>query len=149
MTNKKYIFLSLATLFLLLSSCRMTSTSKLRSGTTMPDVVWLKMTLDDYEFLGDAEIEVEFHRYFGFIKYINTINGEPVATSNRNFVRLQGRTPIRLNPPVLDRALYKAYQDYPEADFLMPVMTVSEVQQLFLGRKVKVKAKIKMYKIKK
>ncbi|MAY83921.1 MAG: hypothetical protein CMP59_07290 [Flavobacteriales bacterium] len=115
----------------------------------MPDVVWLKMTLDDYEFLGDVEIEVEFHRYFGVFKYVNTINGEPVSISNRNYVRLQGRTPIRLNPPVLDRALYKAYQEYPEADFLMPVMTTTEVQQLFLGRKVTAKAKIKMYKIKK
>lgn len=149
MTNKKYILLSLATVLLLLSSCRMTSTTNLRSVSTSPDVVWLKMTLDDYEFLGDSEIEVEYHRYFGLIQYINTVNGEPVAASNRNIVRLQGQSPVRLNPAVLNRALYKVYQDYPEADFLMPVMTVQEVQQLFLGRKVKVKAKIKTYKIKK
>lgn len=149
MTNKIYSFLSLLTIALLISSCSITNTANVRSGTTMPDMVWLKMTLDDYEYLGETEIEVEYHRYFGLFKYINTINGEAYSRANRNFVRLRGQTPIRLNPPILDRAVYKAYKAYPDADFLMPTMTTMEVEQLFLGRKITVKAKIKSYKIRK
>ena len=148
MSNKIFSFLSLASLALLLSSCSVTNVTKMRSGTTMPDDVRLLMSLDDYEFLGDTEIEVEYHQYFGLFKYINTINGDPVS-NNRNIVLLRGRSPVRLAPGPLNRALYKAYKEYPEADFLMPAMTTMEREQLFLGRKVRVTAKIKVYKIRK
>ena len=148
MTKKIYSFLSLATIVVLLSSCNITNVTKMRSGTTMPDDVRLLMTLDDYEFLGDTEIEVEYHRYFGLFTYIYTINGEAVS-NNRNFVYLTGRRPLRLTPRQLNRSLYKAYKAYPDADFLMPAMTTLETEQLFLGRKVKATAKIKSYSIKK
>ncbi|MEQ8624037.1 MAG: hypothetical protein RJQ00_04255 [Vicingaceae bacterium] len=148
MTKKINYILSLATIAILLASCNVTNVTKLRSGTTMPDDVRLLMTLEDYEFLGETEIEVEYHRYFGLFTYINTINGEAVS-NNRNFVYLSGRSPLRLYPRQLNRALYKAYAAYPDADFLMPAMTTKETEQLFLGRKVTAKAKIKSYKIKK
>lgn len=148
MNNKIYSFLSLAVIALLLSSCSVTNVTKMRSGTTTPDDVRLLMTLDDYEFLGDTEIEVEYHRYFGLFSYINTINGDAVS-NNRNYVYLRGRSPLRLAPRHLNRALFKAYKAFPDADFLMPAMTTLETEQLFLGRKVKATAKIKSYKIKK
>lgn len=148
MTKKINYILSLATIAILLASCNVTNVTRMRSGTTMPDDVRLLMTLEDYEFLGDTEIEVEYHRYLGLFTYINTINGEAVS-NNRNFVYLRGRTPINLRPRQLNRALYKAYTAYPDADFLMPSMTTMEVEQLFLGRKVTVRAKIKSYKINK
>lgn len=148
MTKKIYSFLALATMFVVLSSCNVTNVATMRSGTTMPDFVRLDVTLDDYEYLGETEIEVEYHKYFGLFNYLNSINGEAVSRRNRNFVVLAGRSPINLQPQLLNRALIKAYTAYPNADFLMPTMTTVETQQLFLGRKVKATAKIKSYKIK-
>lgn len=149
MTNKIFSFLSLATIAILLSSCSVSNVANMRSGTTMPDFVRLDVTLDDYEYLGETEIEVEYHKYFGIFTYFKTINGEAVSRRNKNFVYLSGRTPIKLRPRRLNRALIKAYTAYPDADFLMPAMTTMETEQLFLGRKVKVTAKIKSYKIRK
>ncbi len=149
MTNKIYSFLSLATLAILLASCSVTNVTKMRTGSTTPDFVRLDMTLDDYEYLGETEIEVEYHKYFGAFDYLNSINGEAVSRRNRTFVLLEGRSPINLQPRLLNRALIKAYTAHPEADFLMPSMTTMEVTQLFLGRKVKATAKIKAYKIRK
>lgn len=149
MTNKIFSFLTVAIVAIFLSSCSVSNVSTMRSGTTMPDFVRLDVTLDDYEYLGETEIEVEYHKYFGLFTYFNTINGEAVSRRNRNFVFLSGRTPVRLQPRRLNRALIKAYTAYPDADFLMPSMTTMETEQLFLGRKVKVTARIKSYKIRK
>tara|TARA_R110000868_G_scaffold40374_3_gene139369 strand:+ start:219 stop:671 length:453 start_codon:yes stop_codon:yes gene_type:complete len=150
MTNKiKYIF-SIAALAFLLSSCSSSrSVTTMRTASTTPDIVRLEMTLDDYEFLGETEIEVEYLTYFGLFNYVNTINGNAVTARNKSFVYLRGRTPINLGSPLLNRALIKAYTAYPDADFLMPSMTAKEIEQLFLGKKVKMRATIKSYKIKK
>ena len=42
----------------------------------MPNEVRLDLTLDDYEFVGETEVEVEYHRYIGLITYVNTVNGQ-------------------------------------------------------------------------
>ncbi|MFT7085964.1 MAG: hypothetical protein ACJAV5_001686 [Vicingaceae bacterium] len=145
----KHIF-SVAALTLLLSSCSSsTNVTKMRSASTSPDIVRLEMTLDDYEYLGETEINVEYLRYFGVFSYVNAINGNAVTARNKSFVYLQGRSPINLGSPLLNRALIKAYKAYPDADFLMPSMTAKEIEKLFLGRKVKMSAKIKSYKIRK
>lgn len=149
MTNKIQSFLSVAVIALLLSSCAVNTSRNMRTGSLMPDVVRLDLTLDDYEFVGQTEIEVEYHRYLRWITYTNTINGQPV-TNNKNYVDLQGRRSVRLDGRgQLRKAMYKAYKEFPEADFLMPTMSTAEVQQLFLGRKIKVTAKVKAYKIRK
>ncbi len=148
MTKMIKSFLSVTVIALLLSSCAVTNSRNIRTGTTTPNDVRLIMTLDDYEFLGDTEIEVEYHRYLGIISYLNTVNGAPV-TNNANYVYLKGKEPIRLGSRHLNRALIKAYKAYPNADFLMPAMSEVEIQQMFLGRKITAKAKIKAYKIRK
>jgi hypothetical protein len=147
--NIKYICTVAAIAFLLSSCAGSRSVTKMSSTSTTPDIVRLEMTLDDYEFLGETEIEVEFHKYFGLFNYVNTINGAAVTARNQSFVYLRGKTPVNLGSPLLNRALIKAYKAYPDADFLMPSMTAMEIEQLFLGRKVKMSAKIKSYKIRK
>jgi len=149
MTKNIQKLLSVAVISLILSSCSVYTNSNIKTGTTMPDNVRLNMTLDDYELLGKTEIEAEYHRYLGFISYLNTINGQPV-TNNFNYVDLKGRRHIQIDGNrQLSKALYKAYKEFPEADFLMPTMSTMEVQQMFLGRKIKVTAKVKAYKIRK
>ena len=149
MTNKikGFLFLSVITLFL--SSCAVYTSRNIKTGTTMPNDVRLNMTLDDYEFLGETQVEAEYHKYLGFITYVNTINGEPVS-NNDNYVYLSGKRHIRVaGSKQITKALYKAYKEFPNADFIMPTMSTKEVQQLFLGKKIKVTAKIKAYKIRK
>ena len=149
MTNKLRTFLSITVVALLLSSCAVNTSRNMRTGSLMPDYVLLETKLDDYEFVGETEVEVEYHRYLGLITYVNTVNGQNVSR-NRNYVNLQGTRNVRLDGRrQLRRAMFKAYKEFPEADFLMPTMSTEEVQQLFLGRKIKVVAKIKAYKIRK
>lgn len=149
MTNKIKAFLSVAVITLLLSSCAVNTTRNMRTGSLMPDIVRLDLTLDDYEFVGQTEIEVEYHRYIGLFSYVNTINGQPVS-NNQNYVSLQGNSDVRLDGRrQLRKAMYKAYKEFSEADFLMPTMSTQEVQQMFLGKKIKVTAKVSAYKIRK
>lgn len=149
MTKNIKIFLSVAVVTLLLSSCAVNTTRNMRQGSLMPDVVRLDLTLDDFEMIGETEVDVEYHRYLGLITYINKVNGQNVS-NNQNFVNLQGQRNVRLDGRrQLRRAMYKAYKEFPNADFLIPTMSTEEVQQLFLGRKIKVTAKVKAYKIRK
>lgn len=149
MTNKLRTFLSITVVALLLSSCAVNTSRNMRQASLMPNEVRLDLTLDDYEFVGETEVEVEYHRYLGLITYVNTVNGQNVS-NNRNYVNLQGTRNVRLDGRrQLRRAMFKAYKEFPAADFLIPTMSTEEVQQMFLGRKVKVSAKVKAYKIRK
>ncbi|MCB9335588.1 MAG: hypothetical protein H6586_05525 [Flavobacteriales bacterium] len=149
MTRSIKAIFAVAVISLLFSSCAVYTARNIKTGTTMPDIVRLNLTLDDYEFVGVTEIEAEYHRYLGLITYVNTINGKPVS-NNDNYVFLRGRKHIQVaGSRQLTKALYKAYKEFPDADFLMPTMSTAQVQQMFLGRKVKVSAKVKAYKIRK
>lgn len=132
----------------LLSSCSVKTTRKLRTATFMPNRVELHETLDDFEYLGEVEVEVDYSRYIGIFSVIHTINGEPRSNS-KNLIFFHGsqNLPITMDRQ-LNRAIFKAYKAYPDADILMPTLLTKEKQQMFLGSKITKKAKIKAYKLK-
>ena len=134
---------------ILLSSCFGTYTNKtMRTGTLMPNMVRLDLTLDDFELLGEMEVSVQFHRYIGIFNIINQINEEPFDRRHRNSVSLYGHRNIPLYNGVIREALYKVHVKIPDADFVVPVNFISETDKMFLGRKVKGVLKVKAYKIK-
>jgi len=133
---------------ILISSCSVTTKKSVRTTSFSPNIVQLNQTMDDYELLGEVDVEVEYSRYLGFFTVVHTINGQPKSQS-KNVVMLHGTS----NMPIsfdrhLNKAMFKAYKEYPKADFLMPTLISKETNKLFLGRQVKKEAKIKAYVLK-
>ncbi|MFC2137612.1 hypothetical protein ACFLTE_05555 [Bacteroidota bacterium] len=146
MRRKIYLLLTISvTLFI--TSCVGTNTEKMmRTTTFLPNNIELKLTLDDFEYLGDIEISVQYSKYIGIINFYDKVNDREVPKRNANFVSLYGKGNVPMGPK-LRQALYEAHIKMPEADILVPVHVISETQQMFLGRKIKKTCKVKGYKI--
>lgn len=143
--------LSLLVITLMVSSCGigMHTNKTMRTGTLMPNSVRLDVTLDDFELLGEMEVSVQYHQYLGFFKVVNEMNGQPYDRRHTNRISMvgYGNIPISANKYVKE-AMYQAHIKMPDADFLVPVNMISEVNQMLGGRKVKTVVKVKAYKIK-
>lgn len=145
---KKIIFAFISIATVLLTSCAGTYTAnKMRTTSLMPDRVEMKLTLDDFVFIEDTDVSVTYNRYF-FVSVLREINGKEVSKRTVNSVSTYGRTwmPISMN---LKRALYDAKGAIPNAEIFIPVTEVSEVEKMFLGRKVKKTMTVRAYKLKK
>ncbi len=130
------------------SSCVSTSTT--RSGKTAsfyPDQVRFDLTSSDFEFVGEMDISVKYSQYLGVIRIFELINNKEVSRRNINTMSVYGRRSIPLSP-VMYRALYDVYAEYPDADFTIPSYVIEEQENLFLGKKIKKTARIKVYKLK-
>ena len=149
---KNIIFLiSIIVFASLFSSCGVSTTKLMRTGTFMPNDVRLNMTLDDFQYLGESEVTIEYSKYFGFITVFKLINGKEVARRNHSIMSLEGNgnfsMPLMLNQK-LRRALFDVHIKYPNADFIVPVNIITESEGMFLGSNIKQKIKVKGYKIK-
>jgi len=146
--NKLKIYIYLFSGVLLLSSCGSYVTSKVQRTTSFsPTSVELKLTLSDFEYIGEVEVTVSYNRYIGLFTHVHEINGKEVARRNVNVLDLYGRMNIPV-PGVAMRALYESHVKYPDAEFIVPTSTIYEEQKMFLGRKGKVTLKAKAYKFK-
>ncbi len=130
------------------SSCVSINTS--RSGRTAsfyPDLVRFELTSSDFEFIGEMDISVKYSQYLGIIRIFEFINDKEVSNRNINSMSIYGKRNIPMSP-VLYRALYDVYVEYPDADFTIPSYVIDETENLFLGKKIKKTARIKVYKLK-
>jgi hypothetical protein len=145
--NKSLLFVPLV-LVVLVSSCGLgTKTQKsLRTTSFMPDYVELKLTMDNFEYLGSSEVSVRYNKYIGFITFLHEINEKEVARRNINSIRTYGRTWLLVGP-YLRRAMYDAKIEIPEAEIFIPVTVITEEQKMFLGSSIKKTMKVKAYKI--
>lgn len=125
-------------LMLCLSSC-----SVVRQSTYSPRAVEHNLCMADFEYLGETEISVEYRKYLGVFRSIDTINGERYDGKKVVRTKLPGRASL-----VLNRAAYKVWEEYPEADYLIVSRTQRSTERLILGSEVKVSAKVKAYKLK-
>lgn len=96
-----------------------------------PDVVRLNLTLDDYQYLGDITVDVEYKTYFG-IQKIYTVNGEPYDPRFYRETHISFGRNINLGP--LSKALYKVTDTYPNADFVVPAGFTDNVEYMAGGR---------------
>lgn len=149
--KKIWYVLSIMVFISLLTSCGVSTSKLMRTGTFIPNDIRLNMTMDDFQFLGDAEVTAEYSKYFGFISVFKLINGKEVARRNKSIFSLEGNgnfsLPLMLNSR-LRRALFDVHIKYPTADFIVPVYIITESEGMFLGTVVKQKMKVKAYKIK-
>ncbi len=147
-TILKYV-MSLAVGALMLTSCAGTYTvNKMRTTSLMPDNVEMKLTMDDFVFIKDTDVSVTYNIYLNRIKVLREINGKEASKRTVNSVATYGRTWMYISP-YLERALYDAKQEIPDAEIFIPVTEVDEIQNMFLGSKVKKTLTVRAYKMKK
>lgn len=121
--------------------------SGVQTTSFVPDYVRVEANINDYEQLGETTITVESRRYLGFINKIDKINDEDYNFRDVKIVELEGKTNIRLTGDI-KKALYKVVEEYPNADYYVPVMKKTEVDRMFLGKYVKKSVTIKAYVLK-
>jgi len=147
----KRIFLTLtmiAFMVLSFSSCSgLRQVSGVQSTSFAPDCVRVEANISDYTQLGETTVSIEYREYLGFINKIDKVNGEYYNFRDVKIVELEGETNIKLNGDI-KMALYKVVEEYPNADYYVPVMKKSEVERMFLGKFVKESVTIKAYKLK-
>jgi hypothetical protein len=144
----KNIF-KLVVLSLIVTSCSVTNSHNFEDSLKSRSYVELK--LDDIQYLGETEISYEYSRYLFIGTRVISINEELPDNSEKHYVELP--TSVLGNiwsifEPNMKRALYKAYIEYPNADYLEITSTNVETHRMFLGRKIRKSATVKAYKYK-
>lgn len=133
---------------LALSSCASVITT--RSGQTTsfyPTAIKFELTSSDFELIGEMDISVKYSQYLGLIKIYELINDKEVSKRNVYKMDMYGKYNLNLSP-MLFRALYDVYVKYPEADFTIPSYIIDETEKLFMGKKIRKTARIRVYKLK-
>lgn len=137
-------FLLCAFVALTCAACSVT-----RTGTFAPAVTQLDIRMSDLEYLGQTEISVEYRTYVGFITVIDRINGELFTGEERCHVRFDSRCGAGLYlDGRLRLAACKALEEFPQADYFLPVNCTRSKTRLFLGGEVTEKAVVKAYSFK-
>lgn len=129
----------------LFSSCSgLRQYSKVNSLDFTPNEVRLHMDMSNYDLLGESTITVDFRTYLGFIKTIDKVNDKDYNFREVKTVNLIGS---RISKD-LSKALYKVVEQYPEADYYVPVYEKNETYHMFLGKATKKTMVVKAYKLK-
>ena len=141
-------YLAFFALLLMISACAsLNKTSRVKSTSMVPDRVRFDLYNDDFMLLGEVEISYDARRYFGIFRYLDSLNNQYVEPRVIERVRISGMTDIPLNR-FLERAAVKVIEQYPGADYYIPLYSKLTVEQMFLGRRYNEKMIIRAYKLK-
>ncbi len=141
---KRYILILLAACSMTLASCSVS-----RVSVSSPGRVHMEVTMDDFEYLGESEISVEYRTYLGFIRIVDMVNGEPKDRQHTSKLSANNGVPVFTKiPAVFNRAAYKLAEEFPEAEYFRVVTTKTEKTRLFLGGSAVKTAKVKAYRLK-
>ncbi|MDR1181027.1 MAG: hypothetical protein LBL13_03505 [Bacteroidales bacterium] len=133
---------------LFLSSCNgLYHYNKVNTTSLSPDHVRLNMDMENIELLGQTTISLTSRTYFGIFKTIDSVNNVKYDFREVKKVDLAGRNSISL-PRDLQKAAYKVIEEYPNADFYVPVYTQKQVRRLFFGKQQTRTAVVKAFKLK-
>lgn len=144
-----FLTLSLVTFIVLsFSSCSgLRQVSGVQSTSFAPDYVRVEANINDYTQLGETTVTLEYRKYLGFINKIDKVNGVDYNFRDIKIIELEGETNIKLNGDI-KMALYKVVEEYPNADYYVPVMKQTDVERMFMGKFVKESVILKAYKLK-
>jgi len=127
-------------------SCNTTRVyNEVRTTSFTPNVVRMNISLSDMQLLGQTTLTVQTRTYFGIFKHTDFVNGEQYNYRTVSKVYLNGLTDIRL-PNNLKKAAYKALEEFPEADYFVPVSSKKEVERMVFGHRTTYTTVIKAYK---
>jgi hypothetical protein len=139
--------LSLITLLFLSSCSGLYHYNKVNTTSLKPDHVRLNMNMENMELLGSATITVTSRTYFGMFKTIDSVNNDKYNFREVKKVYLDKGNSISLSKD-LRKAAYKVIEEYPDADFYVPVYVQKQVRRMFLGKQQTKTAVIKAFKLK-
>ena len=114
-----------------------------------PDQVRLYMTMEDYQYLGDVTVDVEYTTYLGIFRKIKTVNGEPYDPRFYHETNIGFRGDVNRKLGALHKALYKVTETYPNADYIMPASYNDVVEHMLGGRTHKRSMVVKVYAVNK
>tara|TARA_B100000795_G_C22658242_1_gene383035 strand:- start:216 stop:671 length:456 start_codon:yes stop_codon:yes gene_type:complete len=144
------ILIKLITISFILSSCAVTNTHNL--GDLMQNRGYVSLDISDIKNLGETEVSFEYSKYLFLGSRLISLNGEFPDNGVKHYVDLQTSAWDFLGllslfeQRYMKRALYKAYIEFPTADYLEITSENIETHKMFLGRKIKRKAIVKAYK---
>ena len=131
------------------SSCSgLRQVSGVQSTSFVPDYVRVDANINDYEQLGETTVTIESRKYLGFINKLDRVNDVDYNFRDVKIVEFEGKTNINLCGDI-KKALYKVTEEYPNADYYVPVMKKTEIEKMFLGKYIKESVVIKVYSLKK
>ena len=128
------------------TSCNtMRTYNEMRTTSFTPDLVRMNVDLSDVQLLGQTTLTVQTRTYLGFIKHTDYVNGIRYDYRKVTKVSLHGTSDINL-PSEMQKAAYKVLEEFPEADYFVPVSSKKEVERMFLGHRTTRTVVIKAYK---
>ena len=140
------ILLQIITITFMFSSCAVINQHDL--SDLMQKRAYVELDISDIVYLGETEVSYEYSKYFYIGTRVITINGESPNNRSKHYVSLQTSGLSDLFEPNMKRALYKAYLEFPSADYLEISVKNTERLPMFLGSKFKKSATVKAYKYK-
>jgi hypothetical protein len=145
--KKNIKLLSLMSLLVLSSCSGLYHYNKVNTISLTPDYVRLNIDMENMELLGSTTITVTSRTYFGMFKTIDSVNNVKYNFREVKKVYLNKKNSIPL-PNDLRKAAYKVIEEYPDADFYVPVYTQKQIRRMFLGKQQTKIAVIKSFKLK-
>ena len=100
--------------------------------------------MSDLEYVGETEVEISYSRYLIFFRKIHTLNNETYDSSKKKYAYLDCDGKLT----GLQKASYKAIEEFPEGRYFQVVRRTKVQTRLFLGSEVQEKAIIRVYKYK-
>lgn len=130
----------------MLGSCRgMYQYNTANALRLTPDEVRLNLDMDNFELLGETIISVQTRTYFGIFTKTDSINGESYNFRQVKRTDLKGWNQMKIDRH-LRKALYKVVEEFPHADYYVPVFEKTDKERLFLGRYEKKQMTVKAYR---
>lgn len=146
--KRNVILLCTLTVALMLTSCVSQHKTLNQYAPLTPDKVRLELTMQDYEYLGDVTMEVTYKTYFGSVGKILTINGEAYNPRFYRSAQIRWNKDVRVSS-VMEKALYKIGDTYPDADYIMPVRQERVYDHMLGGREIRETLTVKVFALKK
>lgn len=146
---KTYIYgLFCLCIFIGASSCSgLYDYTKANTASFVPKDVRLNMDMNDFELLGATSMSISFRNYFGIFHMIDEVNGQTYDRRNIKKVDWYGHKDFPVAGRI-NKATYKVVEEYPNADYYVPMYSNRQVMRMFLGKRVKQELIIKAYKLK-
>lgn len=149
---KKYIPLLIIGFALVCTSCTLTRKTVPATSFT-PDIVRLELTMDQFEYLGETDISVTYRVYLGIfykLDAINDIKYEHRFAHEIKKAKFYGNHNLShaLRSCAMKQAAYKLIEEFPNADYYIPVNHLKKSFRVFGGKFVTETMRIKAYKFK-
>lgn len=111
-----------------------------------PTSTRLNLTMNDYEYLGQETVEIQYKRYLGIFVKMLTINGENYVPRYYTVTSLNTAVPSYV-PARMKKAMYKIFDKFPGADYIVPLYTQKQVDHMNGGRVVTIRMTFKAYRV--